>query len=372
MFDSTLCFFSISRTPEEAKMTNFNKNDTATFITTFAPLSTFRISSFNPSINKLTNRNVQSISNLKRRSNHITSCAEKTDPDSTTEQLGESLVGAAMKGDETAVKNLLSSTPKPNPSYASEKSPSKMTALMWACAEGHVSITESLIEAGADLNATNTEGATALLLALENLPNDNPRPAPPAGYPGAAPTLLFQKKTRDDYYGDTPAQKAVEPKISGHVLIISLLLKAGVDWNNVRNSAGESVLHLAVRRSQLRVVKELLGKGALVNENNNISKESALHIAAKEAHTAAVKLLCAVGADVNLGNVFGWTPLIMAAGGGAVDVVKVLIREGADVNVKASDGLKESTGTTTALKEAKKSMKPVDLKVLLKRAGATE
>jgi len=57
-------------------------------------------------------------------------------------------------------------------------------------------------------------------------------------------------------------------------------------------------------------------------------------------HMDIVKLLIAAGADVNVkNNKYGWTPLYSAAGGGHKKIAQLLIAEGADVNAKDDTGM---------------------------------
>ena len=58
----------------------------------------------------------------------------------------------------------------------------------------------------------------------------------------------------------------------------------------------------------------------------------ALHYAAQDGHVDVAKVLIRNGADVNAKDSDGETALHMAAEDGHVDVVKVLIQNGADVN----------------------------------------
>ena len=262
---------------------------------------------------------------------------------------------AAMLGDYPTVSNLLSSgTPA---GHASVQNNSGMTALMWASAEGHVEITKTLLSAQAPVNAINSNGFTALLYAFDNLPNLNPLPAPPPGFPGQSDR-------------PTPPQirKGLLPRVTGHGDVLKILLAAGADVN-VKNNYGETVVHMAARRAQIEWVDVCLAVGVPVNAKSKGFEETALHVAAKEGHTDTVGLLCEKGATVDAQSRFGWTPLIWAAACGCEDVVKVLIEFGADVNVKA-EGY-QGAGTT-ALKEGWKSSKPQNIRRLLRNAGAKE
>ena len=65
-----------------------------------------------------------------------------------------------------------------------------------------------------------------------------------------------------------------------------------------------------------------------------------LHLAMeKEVNLAVVKYLVSQGADVNVKNKWGKTPLYEAALNGNIEIVKFLVAEGADVNAKDSNGI---------------------------------
>lgn len=263
---------------------------------------------------------------------------------------------AAMIGDSMLTKRMLSEGVSAN--YASIQGQSLMTALMWASAEGHVEIAEELINAGADVNARNAQGATALLFAVENVPTANPREAPPPGFPG--------RRGNDDKK-PKPKQVPIVARVTGHLDIIRKLIAHGADIS-VRNSFDETLLHMAARKAQDGLVREFLVRGIEINAKSRGFQETALHIAAKEDHAPVVKQLCDLGANVEARSRFGWTPLLWAAASGWESVVEVLIEEGANVNAKAGEGAYK----TTPLKEARRSSRPQSVSKLLIRAGAVE
>lgn len=55
-------------------------------------------------------------------------------------------------------------------------------------------------------------------------------------------------------------------------------------------------------------------------------------------HIGIVELLLEKAADINLPNNEGWTPLIVAAGTGRLDLVELLVAKGAKVDSVTSDG----------------------------------
>ena len=63
-----------------------------------------------------------------------------------------------------------------------------------------------------------------------------------------------------------------------------------------------------------------------------------LHEAARKGNVEIVKMLLKEGADVNARDKYGRTALYVAAWRGHVEIVKMLLKEGADVNAADNDG----------------------------------
>ncbi len=55
-----------------------------------------------------------------------------------------------------------------------------------------------------------------------------------------------------------------------------------------------------------------------------------LGLAARYGHVEVVEMLIDQGADVNISNITGWTPFLKAALGGHVGIMKMLLAKGAD------------------------------------------
>ena len=74
--------------------------------------------------------------------------------------------------------------------------------------------------------------------------------------------------------------------------------------------------------------------GANVNENDRGWYErTALHWASYNGHLDVVRLLLTEGADITIADNNGWTALHYASMFGHLDIVRLLLTEGADINI---------------------------------------
>jgi uncharacterized protein len=87
----------------------------------------------------------------------------------------------------------------------------------------------------------------------------------------------------------------------------------------------------AVRRNSIKIIKFFINNN-LVDINDVSHHSNALIIATIYGYTEIIKILLANGADVNLMSVDGQTPLMWAARNGKIETAKLLIANGADVN----------------------------------------
>ncbi len=281
--------------------------------------------------------------------------------DSAAQEPGEQLVERSMAGDVRLVSDLLSAGAPAN--YASVRGESAMTALMWASCNGNAAITKMLMEAGADPDMRNAQGATAVLYAFENLLSLNPGRPPPAGFPGTN--------------RPAPPQVDMSRRMAGHSEVADILVSAGANLQ-VRNTYGESLVHLAAKKAQTEWVEKLVKGGVEIDAKTRVSRRTALHLAAKEGHAETVRVLVKNGAFVDARDVFSWTPLLWAAACGRVRVVEALLELGADPNAKGfvfvdARGQASPKGEkreTTPLNEGRKSGEPVEVSRLLIRNGA--
>ncbi|GBL81153.1 Serine/threonine-protein phosphatase 6 regulatory ankyrin repeat subunit B [Araneus ventricosus] len=164
------------------------------------------------------------------------------------------------------------------------------TALHYGCLNGHENVVNYLIEKGAKINATDTEKRMPLHLAALN----------------------------------------------GHIKVIEILISKGVDLNST-DAKGCSALHLSSANDKETVVEFLLTKGATVNHWNDFHF-SALFLAIKNHNVKILQLLIAKGADINLINSLGLKALHFGALHGNREIIEELIMQNVDINDQSFAG----------------------------------
>jgi ankyrin repeat protein len=92
-------------------------------------------------------------------------------------------------------------------------------------------------------------------------------------------------------------------------------------------------IHTAARQGKLKEVRRQLAWGVNVNERHFFTRDTLLIEAADNGHLDVVKLLIENGADVNLKGEAWYGPLHAAAAKGHIEVVKILLENGADINI---------------------------------------
>jgi len=211
------------------------------------------------------------------------------------------------------------------------------TPLMHAAAIGSLDAMQLLLDKGADVNAKNAAGATALMWAATDL---------------AKVRLLLDHRADVNVasgLGHTALELAAMS--DGSAEIVRLLLSHGADPKAV-DKGKMSVLAAAAVGNDAGSVRQLIDAGADVNAAD-LGGFTPLAYVAQNGNLEAVKLLVAKGANVNVTTappggltvkngviqLGQFTPLLLASGFGPGDVVKTLIAAGANVNAKDARGL---------------------------------
>ena len=218
------------------------------------------------------------------------------------------LIDAVKRQDVSTIRGLLAQGADVN-----APEPDGTTALHWAAQHGNAQIVDALLAAGGNVHATNRYGIQPLLLACE----------------------------------------------AGQVAIVGRLLGAGADAN-IATPGGQTALMTAARTGKAEAVKLLLTRGAAVDAAEPLRGQTALMWAAVEGHVEAIDALIAGGADIRAtsrgpqkpidlldhyakpikgqGRLDSFTPLMFAVQAGHISATRTLLERGANVNDTAPDG----------------------------------
>ena len=263
------------------------------------------------------------------------------------------------------------------------------TVLMLASAfNNNPGIIKALIRDGADVNARNDQGWTALMSALANEANSNSQIIKILIEAGAdvkaknnrgitardlakrkqnieiqklADTLLFvsENPTADLYNVVKDSRTSITQ--------IKTLINAGADVN-AKDKSGNTIFMNAVKyNSNVEIIKTLLSAGADINAKNNkgqtakdLAKKNPNYLIQKtaevfnfvndldnalvnalneDAKPDVISALIELGANVNVTKDNGETLLMTAAEKTSYpEVIKILVNAGIDINAKTADG----------------------------------
>jgi uncharacterized protein len=175
------------------------------------------------------------------------------------------------------------------------------------------------INAGADVNAVDRRGRSALMIAAQS--NSD------------AIVKLLLEHGADIAATDSKGKNALYMAAQqGHVSMMRLLVEHGFDVKAAVDSAGDTVLKTAVYKGHKSAAEWLLQQGVATDAVNG-KGATALHYAVSYCsdYTGMAELLLASGADVHIRCNYDRTPLEVAAVEGYIACAKVLIAAGADV-----------------------------------------
>ena len=212
------------------------------------------------------------------------------------------------------------------------------TALLSAVYAIDVAETRRLIAAGADVRAANAFGATPMMVAANTGNADLIRLLLDAHVPVDAANAE----------GQTPLMVVAR---TGSVEAAKLLLSRGANVNAHESWGGQTALMWAAAQAQPAMIKLLLSHGAKVNERSTVRdwqrrvtaegrpKDmnrgglTPLLFAAREGCTECLRVLLKNGAEIDLADPDGATPLIVALLNRNWDAARFLVEAGADVNL---------------------------------------
>jgi ankyrin len=259
---------------------------------------------------------------------------------------------AAMNGDVDTVRALLVGGADVNAPQGDG-----MTALHWAAFNADHTLTRLVLGARADVTATTRVGAiTPLWLAASD---------------GSAAVIeaLVAAKANVNIATSTGATPLMGAATSGSVDAVRVLLDHGAFVNARETANGQTALMFAAWENRADVIRLLVERGAHTGltswvvsmieprfdddgnpvpsrrprapgANSVMGGMTALLYAAREGHQEAVRALVESGANIDhVAGGEGSTPMVIAIANGHYTVAKYLLDTGADPNLANIDGL---------------------------------
>lgn len=228
--------------------------------------------------------------------------------------------------------------------------PDRDDFLCFACSRGFKELVSVFLECGASVTRKNSDGFTAMTLAVKEGYIEIVELLYEAGacFSDDVVILATEKVNKElvklliklganvngkDEDKRTALMYAVEKE---NEELIKLLVSSGADINNV-DKHGSTVLRYAVEKKNKGLIKLLVSLGADLNINYK-SVNTLLINALYDADEAIASFLIKLGADINEVSKDGSSLLMHAARARSCKLVNYLIKHGVNVNHKDSNG----------------------------------
>ncbi|XP_077453890.1 B-cell lymphoma 3 protein homolog [Stigmatopora argus] len=187
----------------------------------------------------------------------------------------------------------------------------RQTPLHLAVITQQVSMVEALLRAGSDPSVLDRNGQTALHLCCEY------------NHPECLHAVLLSPSSAvcldmKNFQGLSSLHLAV---LHAHINLVSMLLGAGADINAMDIKSGQNPLILAVESNNVEMVKFLIENGCDVNRSS-YSANTALHSACARGQTDMVRALLKSGANSSVKNYHNDTPVMLAKNKMITDILR--------------------------------------------------
>eukprot|EP00111_Clytia_hemisphaerica_P009505 TCONS_00027873-protein len=212
--------------------------------------------------------------------------------------------------------------------YADAKTKAGETPVSLAASKGHNQIVERLVaKYKASYEIPSLEKQVSLHKAAEN------------GHIHACKTLLNfgANAYAKDLQEQTPIHAACE---NNHPSVVQMFLDRYPDLGGTTNQEGNNCAHIAASKGSLEVMKMLVKSDRnMISKLNKLTGQQPIHVASGLGHLELVELLLEEGASVQEEDKEGYTPMHLAAKFGHTPIIEVLKSKISLSVVSAKNGL---------------------------------
>lgn len=200
------------------------------------------------------------------------------------------------------------------------------TPLLYACKHEKYAICDSLLQKGAEVNATITGTSITPIVLACSTANEK------------ISLLLLSQATCSAAGRDHHEMTALHHAATHGMQRVCEQLVAKPDAPlHALTKHDKSALHIAAQGGNVQLVRLFLEKGVSVNQKTS-KGFTPLHYAAQHKHTSLSKLILSYHSSVNERDILGRTPLHYAVIMHALDVCRLLLEEGAEVDAQDDAG----------------------------------
>ena len=197
------------------------------------------------------------------------------------------------------------------------------TALMLACERGHEDIVHSLLSAGANVNIQDNKGWTALMMASKH--NHI-----------SIIHMLLQANANPHLKKSDGSNAVLIASYYGNYEIVELLISKGVDHRYQRVD-GVNPFMLACKNGHTQIVELLLKEKVNPNVQTK-DRVNAFMFACQSGHIPIVELLLKEQVNPNARQKDGWNAFMLACANGHIQIVELLLKKQVDPNVQSIHG----------------------------------
>ncbi|RHZ43359.1 ankyrin repeat domain-containing protein [Aspergillus thermomutatus] len=184
--------------------------------------------------------------------------------------------------------------------------------------------------------------------------------------PGTTPLLNHAHLKSVDSEGNTLLHLVAEYNIDN---VISRLSPTTAAKSMVENNAGQTPLHIAVKKGHYGIVQELLSTGCNPSPTDKYSRTPLHYACLTKQDITMVRLLLAHGADASAKDKEDRTPIHICCTHGQAALLKALIDSGADINAAENGEVDSGARGQTPFHNAVLRGQTECAKILLKRGA---